>query len=93
MYERLNAISIPVADQFVNIVDKTATILAYGCIYRNHQYIVRQMPVKINNNTFCKERIIVRCLSFSEQRQMCGSPLKLSQRFLRVFKLIILIIF
>ena len=90
----MNAISIPVADYFVNITNKIATIFAYGRFLCVGRLLVQQMSVEIKDDTFCREYIIhPHSRPFPGDRQMCGSPLKWSQRITEVMKLIILIIF
>ena len=94
VYTRLNAISIPVANYFVNITNKIATIFSYGRLLSAGRHVVRQMSVEIKNDMFCGEHTHPkRSKPFPGERLMCGSSLKLYQRIREVIKLIILIIF
>ena len=87
------AIAVPVASRFINIVGETATIFGWGRS-SDSVPVPQKMQIKIEDDAFCNERIGARTNNhFTEERQMCGSPLKGFQKITQVIELIIFINF
>ena len=82
--------TIPVPKSFLNIVGETCTVFAWGSHHYDNLYAVKKMQVKIENNTFCQNRISARVPNyFTGEKQMCGTPFRSTQRLTQVTKMMV----
>ena len=86
----LEAVSIPVADVFINIVGETATVFGWGIVSYDrlpYLYNVTKMVVRIEDDTICDAKINPESYaSYLNETQMCGTSLLPAQEIKHVIK-------